>query len=797
LDVHELIRQLQTREAELALIHRIAGVGGVEVDLRDGYQNRRSPEYLKIHGLEPTAVNETHDDCVARIHPEDRARTEHQFLQAVAGTTTDYAAEYRIIRPSDGQTRWVRVAARIERDADNRPIRLIGAHFDVTDSKLAEQVLRESEERFRVIANNAPIPMWVTKLDGDRLFVNKAYMDFFEVGYEEALKLDWRARVNPEDAARLLKTDELRNLQGDVTSPLVQEMRIERVPGDWRWIKAVSQPRLDERGGHVGFIGVAQDVTIAKQAEAELREINENLEQRIQERTRQLQARESQMRTILETSNQYQCLLDRDGRIQFANRTALASIGKTLDEVHDAFFWEAPWFARAPQSTRIIRELFLAACRGEPALTELAVELPTGQRVLEIGMRPIADAKGIAGTLVEALDITERRHNEEVLRQAQKMEAVGQLTGGVAHDFNNLLTIINSATELMQKADLTEERRRRYVGLISETVARASKLTSQLLAFARRHPMQPERFDVCRQIEAIGQLLQPVLGNGIAIGIDLQIDQCSVVADVAQFETAVINLALNARDAMPDGGKLIFRVFATDTIPAIRGEAPRRGRFVAISVIDTGTGIDSQLLERIFEPFFTTKQAGKGTGLGLSQAFGFSKQSGGELEARSQPGQGSRFSIYLPKSDVAQIDEQASKVRNPEDRSARPPLRILVVEDNEDVGALATEQLRALGQKVHWAKEAGEALMRLETGQLEFDVMFSDIVMPGMNGIELANRVSQTHPQIGIVLTTGYSDALAESTGAQFVLVRKPYAISALLKTLQDVMDAKQPAATA
>src|SRR5262249_4761042 len=184
-----------------------------------------------IPRLEPTHADETHASWGARLHPQDRTRTEHQFLQAVAGTATDYAAEYRIIRPNDGQTRWVRVAARIERDADSRPTRLIGAHFDVTDSKLAEQVLRESEERFRVIANNAPIPMWVTKLDGDRLFVNKAYTDFFEVGYEEALKLDWRARVNPEDAARLLRTDELRNLQGDVTSPFVQEMRVERVQG--------------------------------------------------------------------------------------------------------------------------------------------------------------------------------------------------------------------------------------------------------------------------------------------------------------------------------------------------------------------------------------------------------------------------------------------------------------------------------------------------------------------------------------------------------------------------------------
>jgi PAS domain S-box-containing protein len=275
LGVHELIRQLQAREAELALIHRIAGVGGVEVDFRDGFQNQRSPEYLTIHGLPPTAINEPHEDWVARIHPDDRVRVEQQFLDAISGISTDYFAEYRIIRPSDGQTRWVRVASRIERDTDNRPIRLIGAHFDVTDSKLAEQALRESEERFRVIANNAPIPMWVTKLDGERLFVNQAYSDFFQLNYEDALRLDWRGRVHPDDADRILKAEQLRSLVPAGTfspgNPFAIEIRILRAENDWRWIRAVSQPRFDERGKHVGFIGVAHDITAAKQAEMELR----------------------------------------------------------------------------------------------------------------------------------------------------------------------------------------------------------------------------------------------------------------------------------------------------------------------------------------------------------------------------------------------------------------------------------------------------------------------------------------------------------------------------------------------
>jgi PAS domain S-box-containing protein len=274
LDAHELIRRLQAREAELALIHRIAGVGGVEVDLRHGFRNRRSPEYLTIHGLPPTAANESHDDWVARIHPEDRVWVEKHFLTALETTTFDYSVEYRIIRPNDGRTRWVRVAAQIERDSVGRATRLIGAHFDVTDSKLAEKALRESEERFRSIANSAPIPMWVTKLDGERSFVNQAYSDFFGLKHEEAISLDWRGRVHPEDRGQLLKAEQLRAVLPLTASPSANPLSIEIRIGaknGWRWISAVSRPRFDEHGHHVGFIGVAHDITAAKQADIELR----------------------------------------------------------------------------------------------------------------------------------------------------------------------------------------------------------------------------------------------------------------------------------------------------------------------------------------------------------------------------------------------------------------------------------------------------------------------------------------------------------------------------------------------
>src|ERR1700753_519864 len=298
---------LQEREAELARIQRIGRVGGVEVDFREGFKNRRSPEYLIIHGLPPDAAHESHEDWVNRIHPEDRERTVQHFLDALKGPSKDYSAEYRIVRPNDGETRWIRVIAEIERDANGKALRLIGAHIDVTDQMLAQDTLRESEERFRLIADSAPVPIWVTKLDRTRSFANQAYLDFLGLPFEEAIVFDWRKALHPDDLPRILQAQ----IAGEASlKPFVLEARYKGADNEWHWLRSESQPRWDPTGKHIGFIGVAHDVTAAKQAEIELRELNDTLEQRIRERTSQLESNEAQMRAIIETSHQYQWLLN-------------------------------------------------------------------------------------------------------------------------------------------------------------------------------------------------------------------------------------------------------------------------------------------------------------------------------------------------------------------------------------------------------------------------------------------------------------------------------------------------------
>jgi PAS domain S-box-containing protein len=783
-------RALQEREAELARIQRIGRVGGVEVDFRDGFKNRRSPEYLIIHGLPPDAANETHEDWVNRIHPDDRERTVKQFLDALAGRDEDYNATYRIVRPNDGEMRWIDVVAKIERDSEGRPLRLVGAHIDATDRMLAQEKLRESEERFRLIADSAPVPIWVTKLDRTRSFANKAYVDFLGLPFEEAIAFDWRKRLHPNDRQRIVQE----SIAGEATlKPFVLEARYQNASGEWRWLRSESQPRWDPTGNHIGFIGVAHDITTAKQAEHDLRQLNEILELRITERTAQLESNEAQMRAIFETSHQYQGLLNLHGDLLYANRTALAGIRAEASEVIGKPFWETPWFSGTEGMHKAVRNTFFAVMKGKEIRTEVRLCLPIGERYFDFAMRPLRDQHGaVIGAVPEAVDVTERRRGEEALRQSQKMEAVGQLTGGVAHDFNNLLTIIRSATDFLRRRELPEDRRRRYIDAISDTVERASKLTGQLLAFARRQPLKPQVFNVGTQVEAVAQLIGPLVGGRIRIEVDIACRNCFAIADIAQFETALINLAVNGRDAMDGEGRLTIGVRKVNAIPALRAQPARSGDFVAIAMTDTGSGIAPELIETIFEPFFTTKEVGKGTGLGLSQAFGFAKQSHGDVAVASTPGRGATFTIYLPQA-AAPADATEAAAGGSEPATRGRGYRVLVVEDNDDVGQFSTELLEDLGYTVRRAASADAALAILAKDEFAADLVFSDVIMPGMNGVELAGLVRERYPGLPVVLTSGYSNALAESAHRGFELIQKPYSVELLSRILRKAISKARP----
>jgi len=388
---------------------------------------------------------------------------------------------------------------------------------------------------------------------------------------------------------------------------------------------------------------------------------------------------------------------------------------------------------------------------------------------------------------------SELMRTEDALRQSQKMEAVGQLTGGVAHDFNNLLTIIRSSVDFLRRPDLPEARKARYLDAVSDTVDRAAKLTGQLLAFARRQALKPEVFHVGQKVRGIADMLDTVIGARVRVIAEVPDAPCYIRADVSQFETALVNMAVNARDAMNGEGTLTLRLASGRTMPAIRGHAGAETAFAAVSLTDTGAGISEADLGRLFEPFFTTKEVGKGTGLGLSQVFGFAKQSGGNVDVTSAPGQGATFTLYLPQVEVDRGIDEADGTPAP-----LSPLgagqRVLVVEDNVEVGRFATQILQDLGYETVWAVNAEAALDRLGQDGGGFEVVFSDVVMPGMGGLALAQELARRLPDLPVLLTSGYSHVLAQEGTHGFELLHKPYSADQLGRVLSRVVGRPAPA---
>ena len=382
-----------------------------------------------------------------------------------------------------------------------------------------------------------------------------------------------------------------------------------------------------------------------------------------------------------------------------------------------------------------------------------------------------------AGDLAQANDrlqeqMVERERAEEALRQSQKMEAIGRLTGGVAHDFNNLLMVISSAIELMNRTE-DPRRRRSLMDGMRQAVDRGAGLTRQLLAFSRETPVRTAVIDVGDQVEGMAILLDRSLREDIAVTIDVQRPLKPVEVDVGELELAILNLAVNARDAMPEGGRLMI---------SVRPDGADR---VCVEVADTGPGIAPDVIERVFEPFFTTKEVGKGTGLGLSQVYGFARSSGGEVTARSPVGLGAVFALRLPVTDKTAREIPA--VAAPANAAGEG--RVLLVEDDDGVAAGVGEMLAELGYR-HERARTGEEALEMFRDDPAFDLVLSDMVMPGaVGGLTLANELLAVQPGLPVVLSTGYSEAAATATQAGLTVLSKPYGLQDLAMTLAAALD--------
>jgi signal transduction histidine kinase len=399
-------------------------------------------------------------------------------------------------------------------------------------------------------------------------------------------------------------------------------------------------------------------------------------------------------------------------------------------------------------------------------------------RRANVALEERADALAAANAELK-VQVQERAKAEDQLRQAQKLQALGQLTGGIAHDFNNLLTVIQGSADMLRRPGLADARKTRFAEAIVQASARAAALTGQLLAFARRQPLRPEVIDVNEMIAGMTELLDRTLGERVQVHTLLADQSCAVEADRAQLESALLNIAVNARDAMPDGGDLNIRTGLRDD--------PDKGPMVALSVSDSGVGMDEETLARAIEPFFTTKSAGKGTGLGLSQVYGFATQSGGDVRIDSTPDGGTTVTLLLPHSAAPGI-ALAENVLGALVTGRRG--RILLVEDNEEVGEFGEILLDELGHEVVRVASGPKALQQLRTQR--FDAVLTDVVMPGMSGLELAEEIGRTRPELPVILTTGYSDEIAKSGTGGRPVVLKPYRLETLANALDQVLGERE-----
>jgi PAS domain S-box-containing protein len=540
-----------------------------------------------------------------------------------------------------------------------------------------------------------------------------------------------------------------------------------RKDGSRFWCSVLIDPVLDEEGELIGFAKVTRDVTDSREAQQALFES------------------EQRFRMLVQGVHDYAIyMLDLDGRVTNWNTGAERIKGYKASEIVGQHFSRF-YTEEDRQSGEPARALATAMRDGKYEKESWRVRKDGSRFWASVVLDPIRDENGrLIGFAKVTRDITEKKRAQdeldgarEALAQAQKLEAVGRLTGGVAHDFNNLLTVIRSSVDLLRRPELGAEKKARYLDAIADTADRAAKLTGQLLTFARRQPLQREVFDVKERIERLKQIIGSLVGSPIRIAFDVADDVGSVNADPSQFETAILNIAINARDAMPNGGSLTITARRTE------GNGAAAGPLAAVAIADTGDGMDSQTLDRIFEPFFTTKEAGKGTGLGLSQVYGFAKQSGGEIEVESRVGEGTSFTLTLPLVDAAPAPA-AGKDR-PAGDAPLESRRILLVEDNDQVGEFAETLLYELGQQVRWARDAAEAITAIETDPSAFDLVFTDVVMPGTNGVDLAREIRRRWPDLPVVLTSGYSHILADEGSYGFELLKKPYSIEGITGILQ------------
>ena len=763
-------RSLQESERMLAEAQRLTHLGYWH---RDYVTDRFtvSPEVIRILGESGPGEIGPLSDCEAafseRIHIDDRSRVVEAASNTLANDKT-YDIEYRIVRPS-GDIRHVHSRGELIRDLAGKPLKWFGTIQDITELRSVERELRESEQRFRLYLDNIDVSIML--LSEDRRILDANQFACTSLGYSREELIGQMPTLFDEGACAGL-SKEFSRFEAGETIPFESSYRRKdgtAFPVEVR-VSAVSH----EDGLHA--VSIALDITERKRSQSQLAQSHKLL------------------RAIVEGTSDAIYVKDLEDRYLMINSAGAALFGLHVDDVMNKFDSDLP----ATDAARVLMQMNSdTQPLREPQLCEETIIVNGEARTFLSTRYGYFDSQGLAlGRIGLSRDVTEFKRLSDALRQSQKMEAIGRLAGGIAHDFNNLLTVINSYSELLLYKLDDSDAKRKQVNEIHKCGIRAANLTRQLLAFSRKQTLQTQAVDLNACFSDLRSLLGPIIGEDIELQMSVAEDVGKVKTDLNQFQQAITNLAVNARDAMPDGGRLSIEAMNFDypnpSLPAFEHPNLKPGRYALIIVSDNGVGVPDELRGRIFEPFFTTKPLGKGTGLGLAMVYGFVAQSGGHIELVSQFNEGSTFRLFLPCNDAAEMASESSAVSSTSS-FVKGHETILLVEDEETVRSLCRQILESCGYKLFEAADGQEALEILQSKPDAIDLLVTDVIMPRMNGPKLLKAIRRQSPDLRVLFMSGYADevVLRDIPDMKLNLLRKPFSPKDLADRVRSTLNTK------
>jgi PAS domain S-box-containing protein len=735
------------------------------------------------YGHAPTEVAPTGAWWIEHIHPEDRKRVDKSMRAAIEGATENWSHEYRFLR-ADGSYADVLDRGHVIRDETGRATRMIGAMLDLTEQRRSQAALRESEARFRTFAEALPVVLFTADTEGRCDYVNPFLQAFTGLPAGALEEFGWGQALHPEDRERALSGWH-RACKSDM--PFEIEYRFRRHDGLYRWFLSRSVPiHRGEDAESTRWIGTCVDIQeIVEARDAKVRQ-SEELERLVAVRT-------ADRDRMWRLSTDLMLVARFDGTILATNPAWTSLLGWDDAELRDTSFLDLihPDDLAATQAEAGKLEQGLTTLRFENRYRSrdggyrwLSWTAVPDETFIHAVARDISAEKEAASELEQA---------QEALRQAQKMEAVGQLTGGLAHDFNNLLAGISGSLELMgtriAQGRLPDVER--YLVAAQGATKRAAALTHRLLAFSRRQTLDPQPTNIGNLISGMEDLIRRTVGPAIAVESVAGGGVWSVSVDPHQLENALLNLCINARDAMPDGGKITIETanrWLDERAARTRDLPP--GQYVSLCVSDNGTGMAPEVVEKAFDPFFTTKPIGMGTGLGLSMIYGFARQSGGQVRIYSELGQGTMVCIYLPRH-LGEDDAAEDAPQMPVAEPASAGETVLVIDDEPLVRMLVVDALEELG---YTAIEAGDGPSGMKTIQSDarIDLLITDVGLPnGMNGRQVADAARQLRPGLKVLFITGYAENAVLNHGHLehgMQVVTKPFDMAELTRRIRNII---------